>query len=335
MKEGRQPVKMFIGGLPGAMTNVELLEALGNPFSVQVKIKRRRDNLTSLGYAFIKFADRLLAQSMANKTYNVCGRKLTLQYCKNEEDESRVDNDTGRLFVRGIQQKTSDEELSKFFASILPCKNAYAIRRQSGQHQGFGFIDLWNQNDANYLVSFKEVEFEGNTLQIELYRKKGKKATRDEVTKLIRPQHLIAKDAEMPGCRHNVKSTLIDSGSTCGYDFYQSSFDKFKISPNPLGTKFEKPIAGKVSKHRYLRCPDKKQHVNGSEYDPDHKCHNALPYAFNLTTGLSKMIKSTRRPDHYDDAGIPHYVLNRPSLVSDGKQHGCDNLRFNILERRA
>lgn len=172
MNTTSRPLKLFIGGLPGQITAEQISTALGDPIDVVISIKRRPDTESSLGYAFVSFKDPLAAHRMVNITYDVCGRKLVLQYCKKDcRWSGHTPTSAGRLFVRGIPHDACDEELSLYFGALASCKCAYVIRNNRGAHRGYGFVELWSQNEANYLAELKDVEFRGFKLHIEHYRK--------------------------------------------------------------------------------------------------------------------------------------------------------------------
>lgn len=162
--------KLFIGGLPGSVTNEELAAALALGDSVQIDIKRRKSDSSSLGYAFLLFDDPVKAQNLIDRPVRVRDRYLYLQPCRGQEQSAN----TGRLFIRGIPAHASDQELTEFFKELASCKCAYAIRDENGLHKGFGFLELWNESEVQHLVEQKTLSFLGHQIQLEEFRKRGK-----------------------------------------------------------------------------------------------------------------------------------------------------------------
>jgi len=338
MKEGNHPIKLFIGGLPGAITAEELMAALGNPRSVQIKIKRRRDAATSLGYAFLTYSDHLLASEMANKTYDVAGRKLTLQYCKSEQPELfQCSMEFGRLFIRGIPLDMTDEELTQFFKSLTPCRSAYAIRKGSGPHQGFGFIDLWSQSDADYLATWKTIEFRGKTLELEAYKPKFKKNQKSKLTPneaADQQQQFIGKDTSSNSLRQQIKACSAEDESSCVHDANISQFIVYQPSLAPTGISFGQPMAGLSPKHQHLRCSERRQEVQESLLDSKTSVTNCRPSTAKVACGEQESQVMGNRPHFMKSSQRRKNFRAFITMNTEDYKHGLENVRFNVLDRR-
>lgn len=329
MNVENMPIKLFLGGLPGSITTEQLLDALGYPYPVRVNIKRRRDDTSSLGYAFIIFYDNFLAHSMVNMTYLIQGRKLILQYCKRDSpDQIQTIPEAGRLFVRGIPSGTDDEELSKFFSACVPCKSAYSIRDKKGHSKGYGFVELWNQADANYLATFNHLNFRGFNLELEHYRKKNTNSELEvfENNQKDRLHREIATSGKLLGTPTSDQYFQIDRRSTCVLDRHNSpSFsvlNKLRSHQDPELRLFSGQKV--LNKNVARKCNHKEGRKVSKQHKPDYSLSDQLKAA-------DKNKHNTLESREY----LPDVNFSDRSHVDRTHLgHSTDNVRFNILRRR-
>lgn len=81
-----------------------------------------------------------------------------------------------RIFVGGIPQSASQDELRDYFSHFGHVKDARIISDQRGNSRGYGFVTYDNENDASKVLSLKEEElvFKDNRLNIgHAFRKKN------------------------------------------------------------------------------------------------------------------------------------------------------------------
>lgn len=335
MKVAHSPIKLFIGGLPGSITPDQLLEALGMPLGVQVKMKRRKDGTAGLGYAYLIFENLSLAHRMVNTTYDVCGRKLVLQYSKKDcSEEYQASLEAGRLFIRGIPTKCQDDELFQFFSTFVPCKTAYAIRDCNGEHKGFGFIDLWNQNDADYLVSFKQLQFQGKDLELELFRRKRKDNNQEKSeADAIFKSNQIANKAYKP----KVLKNLADGNTTCAHDYLSPSFTTHR-STFTQWLSSHGAISGIAPRFKGLRFSEAQQVFKreGSSLGENRnwtKKSSRKDFP-TIPNGLLPEENQNHHRDRPTNFSMRETARENTGVIVPGLEHSFENVRFNILSRR-
>lgn len=94
---------------------------------------------------------------------------------QNQQNNSmyRIPN---RIFVGGIPQTASQDELRDYFRHFGHVKDARIITDTRGNSKGFGFVTYDNENDASKVLSLKEEDliFKENKLNIgHAFRKKN------------------------------------------------------------------------------------------------------------------------------------------------------------------
>lgn len=91
----------------------------------------------------------------------------------NNNNMFRIPN---RIFVGGIPQTASQDELRDYFAHFGPIKDARIISDPRGNSKGYGFVTYESENDASKVLGVKEEElvFKESKLNIgHAFRKKN------------------------------------------------------------------------------------------------------------------------------------------------------------------
>lgn len=335
MNTTSRPLKLFIGGLPGQITAEQISTALGDPVDVVISIKRRPDTESSLGYAFVSFKDHFDAHRMVNIRYDVCGRKLVLQYCKKDcRASGQTATSAGRLFVRGIPHDACDEELSRYFDALASCKSAYAIRNKRGTHRGYGFVELWSQNEANYLAELKEVEFRGFKLHIEHYRKISSADDQQFKYDLHESNtNIIAKDLTFNGYEYQKLIHQTERWSACAQDYSNSILHQHhnKLKSN-IGSIYH-TSSGLTQNNKNARNPD-------FRYPVMHKfSSNTQTPATNRQEILESGITNghiQQTVNHPFPKQTSKMLSLRPALDMGitSLHHYDSNIRFNVIARQ-
>ena len=83
------------------------------------------------------------------------------------------------IYIRNIQSKTTNEQLSEFFSTVGPVKSAFGIVPKSGdpeQQTKCGFVHFAMGEDAvNALTELKKKRLNGNLLKLELAKHRNRK----------------------------------------------------------------------------------------------------------------------------------------------------------------
>jgi len=91
----------------------------------------------SKGFGFIRFAEKSVAQTVLDKTHEICGRRAEVKKPKGKETPNK-------LFVGRLPQGTSEEELKTYFECYGETSDVYMPK----PHRGFCFITYRDPDDA-------------------------------------------------------------------------------------------------------------------------------------------------------------------------------------------
>lgn len=161
--------KIFVGCLP-CDTNTEEIALYFSKFCEISKFKVKfRSNGVCTGYGEFrtniseKGLTELLAQEHIYK-----GRKLDCrEYVKGPKLKSFLEDFTFRkIYVKGMPESTTDEELFEFFSQICQVEKAYIANQVRKSGNLFGFIVTENREGAQKLIELGQTQFKGYTLEI-------------------------------------------------------------------------------------------------------------------------------------------------------------------------
>jgi len=140
------PGKLFVGGLSW-QTNQEKLKEYFSQFGSVTDVLVMKDPITqrSRGFGFISFSnpdsvDRVLAVS----SHMLDGKKIDP---KPATPKSKSKNSkTKKIFVGGVSQETSAEEVKAYFNQFGKVDEAVMLMdQQTKRHRGFGFVTFENE----------------------------------------------------------------------------------------------------------------------------------------------------------------------------------------------
>lgn len=164
-----QTTKIFIGCLPGN-TEQEEIHLHFSKYCEIIKLKiKSRSNGVCAGYGHFttKISDQKLKELLAsNHMYK--GRKLDCRvYIKGEKLKSFLEDFTSRkIYVEGIPEGTTDEELYHFFSRFCQVNKAYIANQKHTHDSVFGFVVANNKEGANGLIELEHVQFKGSMLKL-------------------------------------------------------------------------------------------------------------------------------------------------------------------------
>jgi len=178
-KEG----KMFVGGL----SNYTSVDNLRNYFSKFGEIEEctiMRDTKTKLsrGFAFVTFFDpACIEKVLAISDHYLDGKKIDPQPASRNISPARsVHNTPNKLFVGGVSQLTSAEDLKAYFTSKFGEVEDVVLKidyPKHQQHRGFGFITF-----VDPLIADRVCEVRYHTIQEKIVE--TKKAQKKEFVNL-------------------------------------------------------------------------------------------------------------------------------------------------------
>ncbi|KAG0726242.1 RNA-binding protein Musashi Rbp6 [Chionoecetes opilio] len=135
------PNKMFVGGLSWQTTPEKLREYFGSYGTVRdVLIMKDPVTQRSRGFGFITFGDSSSVEKVISVPNHVLdGKKIDPKHAtpKNKGKTNR----TKKIFVGGVSQETSAEEVKAYFSSFGKVEEAVMLMdNQTKRHRGFGFV---------------------------------------------------------------------------------------------------------------------------------------------------------------------------------------------------
>nr|XP_045609294.1 RNA-binding protein Musashi homolog 2-like isoform X3 [Procambarus clarkii] len=135
------PNKMFVGGLSWQTTPEKLREYFGSYGTVRdVLIMKDPVTQRSRGFGFITFGDASSVEKViAVPNHVLDGKKIDPKHAT-PKNKGRT-NRTKKIFVGGVSQETSAEEVKAYFSSFGKVEEAVMLMdNQTKRHRGFGFV---------------------------------------------------------------------------------------------------------------------------------------------------------------------------------------------------
>ncbi|XP_069941334.1 RNA-binding protein Musashi homolog 2 isoform X2 [Cherax quadricarinatus] len=135
------PNKMFVGGLSWQTTPEKLREYFGSYGTVRdVLIMKDPVTQRSRGFGFITFGDASSVEKViAVPNHVLDGKKIDPKHAT-PKNKGRT-NRTKKIFVGGVSQETSADEVKAYFSSFGKVEEAVMLMdNQTKRHRGFGFV---------------------------------------------------------------------------------------------------------------------------------------------------------------------------------------------------
>merc|ERR1719464_1542716 len=141
------PGKLFVGGLSWQTSQDKLREYFGQ-FGNVTDVLVMKDPVTqrSRGFGFITFStpeavDRVLSVP----SHSLDGKKIDPKHAT-PKSKSKA-NKTKKIFVGGVSQETSAEEVKAYFSQFGKVEEAVMLMdQQTKRHRGFGFVTFENED---------------------------------------------------------------------------------------------------------------------------------------------------------------------------------------------
>merc|ERR1719367_2308562 len=144
------PGKLFVGGLSW-QTSQEKLRDYFCQFGTVTDVLVMKDPVTqrSRGFGFITFSspdsvDRVLSVS----SHSLGGKKIDPKHAT-PKSKSKA-NKTKKIFVGGVSQETSADEVKAYFNQFGKVEEAVMLMdQQTKRHRGFGFVTFENEETVD------------------------------------------------------------------------------------------------------------------------------------------------------------------------------------------
>jgi len=156
------PKKLYIAGVSWNTTD----DGLFNFFSrygtvVSAQIQRDRQTGRSRGFGFVSFEDASSAEKvLADQNLSLDGRRMEIKAAvprgmvgQLEEQQRFASQRPKKVFVAGIADTVSEDELKEHFSQYGPITECYIQKdRTTGESRGFGFVSYENPDDVDKVL---------------------------------------------------------------------------------------------------------------------------------------------------------------------------------------
>jgi RNA recognition motif-containing protein len=180
----RPTYDLFIGGLPPTASREDVIKAIGpNPYlNYYVDIKFSPQGLNK-GYAFLRIKDRSTFDQLVSRKVRIMNRNLSLETTIQNKTE-KLEYARKRLFLKGIPDSVSNQELASYFYTFGEIKHAYRITTSAGKHTDFGFIEFAKSDSVDlFCQSFTGVFMNDIFVKCKRHNPKDESATKIETVK--------------------------------------------------------------------------------------------------------------------------------------------------------
>lgn len=192
MKPSQPPAeyfRIFVGGLSFDVDNHRLRDSFA-PFGSLKKALIIKDQHSGLsrGYGFVTFSSRLAFEAAMRHPVIISGRRADCHQVltKGALKEQEQRDEANKIFVGGISQHTTAEDLSKFFARFGLVRDARILfDGKSGKSRGFGFVLFRDEASADQVLQAAGLVLKGKTIEV-------KKFSREKAQELETQQPLTS-----------------------------------------------------------------------------------------------------------------------------------------------
>ncbi|KAL9890817.1 poly(U)-binding-splicing factor PUF60-B isoform X2 [Glossina fuscipes] len=142
------PGKLFVGGLSW-QTSAEKLKEYFNMFGTVTDVLIMKDPVTqrSRGFGFITFQEPCSVDKVLQvPIHTLDGKKIDPKHAT-PKNRPRQSNKTKKIFVGGVSQDTSAEEVKAYFNQFGNVEETVMLMdQQTKRHRGFGFVTFENED---------------------------------------------------------------------------------------------------------------------------------------------------------------------------------------------
>nr|CAH7763559.1 unnamed protein product [Callosobruchus chinensis] len=142
------PGKLFVGGLSWQTSSEKLKEYFGM-FGNVTDVLIMKDPVTqrSRGFGFITFSETSSVENVLKvPIHTLDGKKIDPKHAT-PKNRPRQANKTRKIFVGGVSQDTSAEEVKAYFGQFGKVEETVMLMdQQTKRHRGFGFVTFENED---------------------------------------------------------------------------------------------------------------------------------------------------------------------------------------------
>ncbi|XP_023326445.1 squamous cell carcinoma antigen recognized by T-cells 3 isoform X2 [Eurytemora carolleeae] len=173
--EAKQLRTVFLSNLDFEVTENQIAEILGSSGSVREVRLVKHPNGKSRGFAFVEFETPEEAEGTLKRDNELInGRPIYISQCDPSKKKAPVFKYTtglekNKLFVKGLDQSITKEELSKLFAEYGELQDVRLVTYRNGHSKGLAFVEYKDEvNAAKALVKTDGMKVKDKEIQVAL-----------------------------------------------------------------------------------------------------------------------------------------------------------------------
>lgn len=168
-----QNVQIFVHGLHPFTTEQDIIDTFRPHCLIQdLTFKRNHKTGKHRGYAFFTVPSKEIGIKLTKTDHILLGRRIHCDLRENDIGQLRK-NQNKRVFIGGIPQTASDDELTLFFSQFGHVRAAYAIKDLHGGRKNYGFVDFKEETSAIQAVECSPVFIHEKKVDVKAYKKKN------------------------------------------------------------------------------------------------------------------------------------------------------------------
>ncbi|CAN1342952.1 DAZ-associated protein 1 [Linum perenne] len=163
--------KLFVGGVKKETTKLDLqkyFEQYGTVKDCFIVLKKLTRE--SRRCSFVEFEDPSSAlKALQVHDHVILGKKVDVSFAKERKpnDESWESQQIRKIFIGGIPQTVTQQELKSFFEKFGIVTAAVLVQdKPTGTHRGFGFITFESKDSADAALNKKYHELNGSQVEV-------------------------------------------------------------------------------------------------------------------------------------------------------------------------
>ncbi|GJN24424.1 hypothetical protein PR202_gb12162 [Eleusine coracana subsp. coracana] len=184
VEEPRETRKLFVGGVPSAAQEADLLQYFARFGDVRsVMVMRDRETGHGRGFGFVEFeaedaAARALGDGDTPRHY-ICGRQVDVKRARtrpprNQDsqqpaEDTNISYESKKLFVGGLKDNVNEEDFKTYFEAFGTVTDAVVIYdSQTSRSRGFGFVTFDSTEAVNAVMRQSFHNLNGTKVEVKI-----------------------------------------------------------------------------------------------------------------------------------------------------------------------